>query len=411
MNSVLDNNQLMKTAIVLDGNLKSALSIVRSLGTAGILVSAGAERQTALALHSKYTKHRFVYDSPKVDQQKFIEAIKAAALEIGNNPVVYACSDATWLTLYKYRSDLQDIVTLVFPEAEAVDIAFDKAATYSEAGHLGINTIPTIMPSSALELPKLTQSISYPAVVKARHSVAWQNGQGVFGTAYFVQNFKELENKFSDLYNKTGEAPLIQTFIKGEEYGVELLVNNGVVSAETIHHRIRSLSPTGGASVVKETIEEGQLTRGLREAADKFATALSWTGPLMVEFKVDNDSQVIYLMELNGRWWGSLPLSIKAGVDFPYLYYQQVADKYRETEIFQGRPYIVTRHFLGDLVNLARVFFARDKMRQYLYPSRRKALRDFFRHIPGTKSDVWQLTDPVPSLMEYIDVVAKLLKK
>lgn len=405
------DNQINKTAIVLDGNLKSALSIVRSLGEAGILIATGAERQTALALHSRHTKHRFVYESPKVNQEKFIADVKAAAIFIGNKPVIYSCSDATWLTLYKYQTELQEVVTLVFPESDAVDIAFDKAATYSEANHLGVKTIPTLMPSSPSELPKLTQNIIYPAVVKARHSVAWQDGKGVFASAYFVQNYTELEAKFSDLYKKTGEAPLVQTFIKGEEYGVELLLNNGEVSAETIHHRIRSLSPTGGASVVKETIEEGQLTRGLREAAYKLAKALSWTGPLMVEFKVDNDNQFIYLMELNGRWWGSLPLSIKAGVDFPHLYYQQVAEGYRETEIFQGQPYVVSRHFLGDLVNLLRVIFARDKMRQYLYPTRRKALRDFFKHIPGTKSDVWQLTDPLPSLMEYVDVVAKVLKK
>lgn len=400
-----------KTALVLDGNQKSALAIVRSLGTQGIKVVVGAERQTAMALHSRYTTHKFVYPSPKIDQQKFIQAVRAAALMIGNNPLVYACSDATFLTLFKFKTELEGVLTLVIPLEESVDIAFDKGATYSEAGRLGLTTIPTIMPSSVGELPKLTQEVVYPAVVKARHSVAWKNGQGIFASAYFVHNYIELEQKFSELLNKTGEAPLIQTFIKGEEYGVELLVNNGAVSAETIHHRIRSLSPTGGASVVKETIEEGELTRNLREAAYKLAGALSWSGPLMVEFKVENENQIVYLMELNGRWWGSLPLSIKAGVDFPHLFFQQAKDGYRELEVIQARPYVVSRHFLGDLVNLSRVFFSRDKMRRHLYPSRRKALRDFFRRIPETKSDIFALTDPVPSVMEYIDVMAKLMGK
>ena len=131
----------------------------------------------------------------------------------------------------------------------------------------------------------------------------------------------------------------------------------------------------------------------------------------MVEFKVENESQNVYLMELNGRWWGSLPLSIKAGVDFPMMFFEQVKAGYRETEVTRSQPYVVSRHFLGDLVNLLRVWFRRDKMRPYLYPERRKALRDFFQTIPNTHSDVWQLSDPLPSFMEYIDMVAKLIRK
>ncbi len=411
MNTESKSNSMNKTALVLDGNQKSALAVVRSLGHKGIKVATGAERKTAMSLYSKYTKHKFVYTSPKIDQQKFIVDIKAAATKIGGNPLVYPCSDATFLTLFKYQTELEGVLTVIAPEESSVYLAFDKAATYSEAGRLGITTIPTLMPSSVSELPKLTQDLVYPVVVKTRHSVTWKDGQGIFGTAYFVHNYVELEKKFSILQTLTGEAPLVQTFIKGEEYGVELLVNRGVITAETVHHRIRSLSPTGGASVVKETIEEGELKRALRESAHKLATALTWTGPLMVEFKVENDNQTIYLMELNGRWWGSLPLSIKAGVDFPYLFYQQVKDSYLEQEVIQARPYVVTRHFLGDLVNLTRVFFSWDKMRPHLYPTRRKALRDFFRRIPETKSDVWQWTDPIPSLIEYVDALSKLFKK
>ncbi|MDH5771137.1 MAG: hypothetical protein OEZ25_07620, partial [Candidatus Bathyarchaeota archaeon] len=42
----------------------------------------------------------------------------------------------------------------------------------------------------------------------------------------------------------------------------------------------------------------------------------------MVEFKMDEKSGDAKLMEVNGRFWGSLPLAINAGVDFPYLLYK-----------------------------------------------------------------------------------------
>ena len=37
----------------------------------------------------------------------------------------------------------------------------------------------------------------------------------------------------------------------------------------------------------------------------------------MVEFKHDERDGVPKLMEINGRFWGSLQLAIDAGVDFP----------------------------------------------------------------------------------------------
>ena len=44
----------------------------------------------------------------------------------------------------------------------------------------------------------------------------------------------------------------------------------------------------------------------------------------MVEFRVDSATGEVVLMEVNGRFWGSLPLPVHAGVNFPYLLYRSV---------------------------------------------------------------------------------------
>ena len=44
-----------------------------------------------------------------------------------------------------------------------------------------------------------------------------------------------------------------------------------------------------------------------------------WQGVAMVEFKREETTGTPYLMEINGRFWGSLQLAISAGVDFPAL--------------------------------------------------------------------------------------------
>ncbi len=399
----------MTSAIILDSHLKSALSAVRSLGAAGIFVSAGAERGTAMALHSKYSKTRFIYPSPLKDTAGFIGAVKEEAIRMAKRPVVYAFSDATYLTLFAHRERLADSMILVFPELSSVEIAFDKAATYSLAKVSGIPTITTYTPELKEEVEHLGTTLTFPAVVKPRRSVAWVNNVGKTGTASFVHSRRQLIKNFFALKERFGESPLVQDLLIGEEYGVEMLAYKGVVHAIVTHHRIRSLSPTGGASVLKETVQSGELKNSLETYAKILVEKLSWSGPIMVEFKVDSDSREPKLMEVNGRFWGSLPLSVAAGVDMPHLYYYLATGSGLPENAVTARDGVITRHFLGDIRHLLRVLFVPNAMRKILYPKRSKALADFFSIPRGTKSDVWSRSDMKPTLMEFVDVFLKAL--
>ncbi len=397
----------MRPAIILDGQLKSALSAVRSLGKREIFVSVGAERKSGMALHSKYAGARFTYPSPYTDVEGFVRAIRAEAIRQGGKPVVYAFSDATYLALYAKREMLSEDMTLMFPDSKSVEIAFDKAGTNSLARVSGVPTITTYTPELKEEVEHLAKSLTYPAVVKTRRSVTWKDGVGVFGSASFVHGGEELVQKFLTLKETLGESPLIQDLLVGEEYGVEMIAKKGKAIAIVTHHRLRSLSPSGGASVLKETVGGGELKNTLEAYATKLIQKLGWTGPVMVEFKVDSDTREPKLMEINGRFWGSLPLSVAAGVDMPYLYYQLVTGESLPSMVVTAREGVTTRHFLGDCMHLLRVFFERDRMRGVLYPKRTKALRDFLFLPKGTQSDVWSWSDPKPAFFEVIDALKK----
>lgn len=400
----------MQTAIILDGQLKSALCAVRSLGRAGVVVSVGAERPTAMARFSKYAKRKFVYPSPYRDPEGFLLRLKEEARQLGDKPVVYAFSDATALLLSRHREDLAECMTLVLAEKEATEIVFDKASTYELAKRLEIPIISTYVPKSDDDVKRLAEKLSYPAVIKTRHSVTWRESKGVFGTASFVHTVNEMREKFSTLREATGEAPLVQEFIKGDEYGVEFLCRSGRVYATVVHQRRRSLSPTGGASVLKATVRENDLTKKMQAHAKRLLAELSWTGVAMVEFKVDATDGEPKLMEINGRFWGSLPLAVFAGVDFPLLYYR-LAEGEVPTEMVIGRPCVVSEHLLGSVRWLGRVMFARDPLRPLLYPSRFKALTDFASPSFWVKDDVWSFSDGLPGVMEYVDVFYSLVVK
>lgn len=70
-------------------------------------------------------------------------------------------------------------------------------------------------------------------------------------------------------------------------------------------------------SVVCESVP---LDAEMIEASKKLLAAVDWQGVAMVEFKRDVRDGKAKLMEINGRFWGSLQLAIASGIDFPVLY-------------------------------------------------------------------------------------------
>jgi hypothetical protein len=123
-----------------------------------------------------------------------------------------------------------------------------------------------------------------------------------------------------------------------------------------------------------------------------------------VEFKVARQSKVPMLMEINGRFWGSLQLAIDAGLNFPYLLYQTL----------NGMPVAVpnnaycigtkSRWLLGDLDHLL-LRLTKSNSELNLDPhtvSRGRCLAEFckvFQH--DLHYEVESLSDPGPGLAEY----------
>lgn len=73
-------------------------------------------------------------------------------------------------------------------------------------------------------------------------------------------------------------------------------------------------------------MRESVYNEEIKELGLRLLKAMNWHGVAMVEFKLDSRDNKFKLMEVNGRWWGSLPLAIVSGVDFPYLLHRMVTE-------------------------------------------------------------------------------------
>ena len=191
---------------------------------------------------------------------------------------------------------------------------------------------------------------------------------------------------------------LVQQRITGPGQGIFLLVWGGELLASFAHRRLREMPPSGGASVLSESIRaDPELVRQSRQLLEK----LGWEGVAMVEFKVETTTGRAFLMEINGRFWGTTQLAIDAGVDFPALLVSAAgggatppSSPYREgvrlRQWWGDVDYLITRLRHSP----AKLSLPADA------PSTRRVLGEFLRWRSSSRLDAFRLDDPRPFLRD-----------
>ena len=136
--------------------------------------------------------------------------------------------------------------------------------------------------------------------------------------------------------------------------------------------------------------------------AERLLRSLGWQGVAMVEFKRDSRDGSLRLMEINGRFWGSLQLAIDAGVDFPAILVDLVGGK-RPPQRPAYRTGVRTRWLWGDVDSLLAVLF-RSRQRLNLsanHPGRWATLYSFLKFWqPGMRYELERADDLRPWWLE-----------
>ena len=388
----------MKVAIfVTDGDQRATLAIVRALGREGIPVTAGSCGRTSLAGSSRYCAKRVRYPSPLAHMQAF-QASLFDEMRNGRYRVLFPMTDVTMLLVAQMHEALAPLVRLPIPSEDQIKLAQDKRHVLSLAQRLGIACPETFMLREGESLANVAQRVRYPVVIKPRLSRCLRNGKWVFGNVQYVHDPETLVGQYHESHGQIPE-PLVQENIEGEGRGVFLLVWNGELKAAFCHRRLREKPPWGGVSVYRESIS---LDSVLLEKSFALLQALGWQGPAMVEFKVDRRDGQAKLMEVNGRFWGSLQLAIDAGMNFPLLLYR-LANEEDVPAQFDYKLGVKSRWLLGDLDHLLiRLTHARGLNGfSDSQSSRLRACLDFMKfYEPGLRYEVFRFEDPGPGWFE-----------
>jgi predicted ATP-grasp superfamily ATP-dependent carboligase len=385
--------------LVTDGTQRSALAVVRSLGRAGHTVFVCGTRVPSLAGSSRHSFAESIVANALDAPAQFVSDV-SHLIERWRIDTVIPITEASLLALLPERESLG--VMIPWPDLDTFRAVSDKKSMLATAASLGFAVPKQLVLNNEADVRAMDPSLfDYPLVLKPARSVSEHAGQRVSLGVVHVATSSALRRAIAAL----GDAAfpiLVQQRIVGPGIGIFLLMWDGKLLATFAHERLREKPPSGGVSVYSQSVAADV---ELVERSRSLLETMKWRGVAMVEFKRDARTGVAYLMEVNGRFWGSLQLAIDAGVDFPALL---VAAASGETLVAPSSYRIGTRSrwWWGDVDHLL-ARWRQDAVTLALpanAPSRWRATLDFltFWH-PHDHNEVFRLKDPRPFLRETIE--------
>ncbi len=375
-----------------DGETRAALAAVRALGRSGHTVYVVSAQRGSLAAASRHASGEHVLAVPLSDPEKWADGLEQVTHRLAAK-LVLPLTEVSLGNIYAYH--LEDRLPVACPARDAYQAATDKHALLRRAESLGIGVPRSALIEDPVALSGPPEPFQYPVVLKPRRSRTLVNGRWRAGEARVLHGPDEWGRATRD-----PEVPgglLVQEFVPGHGEAVFVLASKGRTLVRFAHRRLREKPPTGGVSVLRESIRpDPELLAG----SERLVADLGWTGVAMIEFRRAPDRRAV-LMEINPRLWGSLQLAIDAGVDFPSL----LVALHRGEAIPQIEPRIGvrTRWLLGDLDHLL-ISLRRREVRELTGKRVPGLLADFLRSFSdGSRLEILRPDDWRPFLRELRD--------
>jgi len=379
------------SSIITFARNRIAYTLAKSLAKHGVTVITSDSVYPAMTFFSKYSSSFFTYPSYTRDPMGFFRCLFDHVKALKPDVLMPAHEETVILSYFKDR--FAKYTKLPIASYEQMNVARDKTTMTAIAQSLDVPTPQTYHVRGLKELPRISDDVAYPAVIKI------PRGRGAWGLTY-VHTKNDLLASYTATLQRFGNGsgvPFIQEYIPGTGYGVSALFNQGEVRALFVHKRLMEYPITGGASVDRISTRHAKM----EEYACRLLTHLKWHGVAMVEFKLDRRTGTPVFLEINPRFWGSLNQAVCAGVDFPRLLYEMAVSG-DVSPTFNYRVGVRTRWFFGQIQALL------DAVKRGQGVQALKRFKPFTRN---TYYDDFSVTDIMPFIVAPLPYLVHFLQE
>ena len=381
------------TTLVLDAEAKAAPSVIRALGASGQRVLAAGAAARPPAGFSRYAARCLAHPDPAVDASGFVAWVDGAVRD--HRPdCVLPLTECSIKALHRERGLFSGRTALALPPPEATEIVFDKARVLSLAESLAVDVPATWQPRSASDAADLSQRLVYPIYVKARQSYRNDGSPACFARGRFAHCPADCRLAWAKLHAIV-PFPLFQEAVPGPVVSVCGAWDAGRPVSRFCYVARSAWPPSGGGSVWRQSMPA---SRAPVAQAERLLAALRWTGPAHVQFIRDARDGRFRLLEINGRFWGSVDAAHYCGVPVAVTAVQLAMGLHPRPDL-RYRAGVRSRWIEGDLKRVfAASFQERRWSRQALeMPRLRQCLLDLaLGFAPTVHQDDLYPDDPLP---------------
>jgi predicted ATP-grasp superfamily ATP-dependent carboligase len=369
-----------KTVLIGFAEAMAAIEATWSLQGAGFRVAAFARRGAKPALRRVRDVELHEITAPEADAHAAAGDLRRLLEETG--AVAYLPLDdyAVWLA-----GALGDMaIPVAGPSGELVRYALDKTLQLEAARTAGL----PVPESEIVQRPEAVAPAAYPAVVKPALALYEVDGRLARPTGAAVADEAELER----VREKGWHPPLIvQPLINGTGEGLfGHVTRDGSVAAWSAHRRVRMLNPEGSASSACESIP---VDASLTGPAERLLGQIGWRGLFMLEFLRDEEGRP-WLMELNGRPWGSMALARRRGFEYPAWAVEGALEESFVPQAPEHPPDVLCRNVALELVHLAFVLRGPQSQSLTRWPKLWPTIRGLLRITRRDRLYNWNRSQP-----------------
>jgi predicted ATP-grasp superfamily ATP-dependent carboligase len=243
----------------------------------------------------------------------------------------------------------------------------------------GLSTPPAVEPDAV-------KDARVPLIIKARLHWSPEKEDAPARLEAAVADTPQRAQAIIRRLQERGAEPLVQEMLDGDLLAYTALIGpEGKVIGEVQQRADRVWPPRSGVSVraVTEPVDES-----LARSATSLLSSLEWFGLAQLQF-IATPSGERYLIDLNGRFYGSLSLAVAAGTDLASAWANLATG--RPIEIHEPLSRVRYQWLEGDL--------RRAMVEQR--GGRAADIRSCFAYSRGAVHSVWSARDPGPA-MSYV---------
>ncbi len=311
---IAHSNAARPPVLILGAAARITVPIARSLHEHGIAVDVATFSAVERPPHSQAIRNFRRVPDPDVSPSGFSAALCGLVREYHHDMLIPG-NDVALTAIIEHYDLFSELLHVACPSPAIVRRILNKDLTLEIAREYGIRVPGSVVIADSSALPEVIRKFGFPIVLKPAEKMRSDE----FKTCT-LNSAEDLARLFPE-HCQFSTPMLAQEFCPGEGVGVEVLMHKRNALAVFQHRRLKELPHGGGVAVV--AIAQ-QPNAELVRSAVLLLQALHWEGVAMVEFKVNPADGSATLMEVNGRYWGSVSLPLLAGMNFPLYHWKLV---------------------------------------------------------------------------------------